>query len=128
MPDARRHDRRYLIRLTLALVGYGLLLALALAVHRSVPSPWDLIVMLAPTPALLAVAWAVWRYLREADEMLRRDVVESMAIAFGLGSILTFGYGLLQVAGAPQAPWLGVWVVYGGCWLLARLGLTLTRR
>ncbi len=128
MPDPRRHTRRYLVRLMAAIAAYAVLLPVALLLAPRVPAPWDLVVVLLPTPALVAVAWAVWRYLREVDEMLRRQVVESLALGFGLGSIATFGYGLLQFAGAPPAPWILVWAVYGAAWLMAAVVVRLRNR
>lgn len=104
MADPRRHARRYAVRFVIGIAAYAVLL-----------------VMLLPLPGVLVVAWALWRYLVESDEMVRRDQLVALALAFGLGSVITFTYGLLQLAGAPTLSWLWVWPVYGGCWLLARL-------
>ena len=68
----------------------------------------------------------VLRLLRETDELQRRITLEALAAAFALGSLLTFGYGLMQLAGAPPLSWMFVWPVYAACWLVT--GLIARRR
>ena len=121
MPDPRRHGRRYLVRLALAVVGYGVLLAGSLLIAQQLSGPGRIAVMLVPVPALLAVVWAVARYLREVDEMLRDRLLRSLALGFAIGSVLTFSYGLMQAVGAPEVPWTMVWPVYAVSWLVATL-------
>ncbi len=104
--------RRYAVRLTAAMSAYVVTVVAAALALPMVPAAF--------------VALAVLRYTREADEMQRRIVLESLAAAFALGSLLTFGYGLLQVAGAPDVSWMYVWPVYAGSWLL--FGLLARRR
>jgi hypothetical protein len=77
-------------------------------------------------PALVAVIWAVSAYLREADEFQSRSAVESLAIAFGGGSLTTFTYGLMQIVGAPELNWTFVWVVYALWWVIG--GVVVRRR
>ncbi len=113
--------RRYNRELTLALLGYAVLLVAALLLLGVAEGPWRYAAALLPVPAVAGVAWAVVRWVRGSDELQSRITTESMAIGFGLGSLLTFSYGLLQVAGAPEVSWLFVWPVYGACWLVGRL-------
>lgn len=119
MPDPRRHSRRYLLRLAVAIIGYAVLLTVALLVAHQLDGAARLAVMVVPVPALLAVVWAVWRYFREVDEMLRERLLHSLALGFGIGSVLTFSYGLMQTVGAPDVPWTMVWPVYAVSWLVA---------
>lgn len=113
-------SRRYAIRLGAAMASYAVLLVLAILwVNNATGSPWRFVAMALPVPALVAVVWAVVAYLREADEFQSRSTVESLAIAFGGGSLTTFTYGLMQIVGAPELNWTFVWVVYGVWWLIA---------
>lgn len=119
MPDPTRHTRRYLRRLVAAVLAYGVLLTVALLVAGQLSGVPKILIMLVPVPALLAVVWAVTGYLRGVDEMLRERLLHSLALGFGIGSVLTFSYGLMQSAGAPALPWTLVWPVYAASWLVA---------
>ncbi len=121
MADPTRHAKRYAVRFVIGIALYALLLVAAVLAAPQLEGTARMLVMLLPLPAILVVAWALWRYLLDSDEMVRRDQLVSIALAFGLGSILTFTYGLLQVAGAPAISWVWVWPVYAACWLIARL-------
>ena len=117
-----RAGRRYHLRLAVATVGYGVALLVATILLRVLASsPWRYAVMVLPLLPAIGIAWLVLRYLREADELQARIQLESLGAAFAAGSLITFGYGLMQVAGAPPVSWLFVWPVYGGCWLVASL-------
>ncbi len=118
--------RRYAVRLTAAMSAYVVTVVAAALALPLLPEPARYVVMALPMVPAAFVALAVLRYTREADEMQRRIVLESLAAAFALGSLLTFGYGLLQVAGAPDVSWMYVWPVYAGSWLL--FGLLARRR
>lgn len=54
-------------------------------------------------PGLLAFR-AYLRFLAEADELLRKIQLESIAFGFGCGVIAGLGYPLLERAGAPPVP------------------------
>jgi len=121
MADPNRHARRYARRFVIGITAYVVLLVAALLLAHLVDGVVRALVMLLPVPAIVVIAWALWRYLVDSDEMVRRDQLVSLAIAFGLGSVITFTYGLLQTAGAPAVSWLFVLPVYAFCWLAAVL-------
>ena len=124
--NARRAGRAYLWRFVPAMVGYVVLLLGALFLVQRFPAAWwRFPVMIVPLLPLLLVVRAVARYLVDADELQRRIQLEALAVAFGAGSVLSFGYGLLQTVGLPDLSWLWVWPVYAGCWLI---GLLVARR
>jgi predicted membrane-bound spermidine synthase len=58
----------------------------------------------AVAPNLLAVAAgaAYVRFLREADELIRRIQLEALAIGFATALFVGLGYALLEHAGAPE--------------------------
>jgi len=118
--------RNYVIRLGVGLAGYAVLLVGAIWVlNRFSDQWWRFIVAALPAVPLVLVARAVARYLGEVDELQSRIQLEALAFAFGAGSLLTFTYGLLQLAGLPPVSWMFVWPVYAGSWVF---GLILARR
>lgn len=121
MPDPNRHAKQYAKRFTLAMVTYAVLLVVAILAAGQLDGVARTLVMLLPLPGVLMVAWALWRYLVGSDEMIRHDQLVALALAFGLGSIITFTYGLLQLTGAPELGWIWIFPVYAGCWLVAHL-------
>jgi len=59
------------------------------------------LVAIAPNVFGIVGLFAYLRFLRMADELLRRIQLESLAIGFGAGVIFAMGYQLLELAGAP---------------------------
>jgi len=58
-----------------------------------------------PLPILLTLGGAVLafiRFLREADELLRKIQLEALGVAFGAGAVFTLGYRLCERIGAPR--------------------------
>ncbi len=55
------------------------------------------------------------------DELQRRIQIEAIAIGFGISLLVTMVYGLLGLAGLPQASWLYVAVVMVFSWLIGKL-------
>lgn len=114
-----RPARRYLRDLAIAIVVYCALLALSLfLIGRVSEGIVQWLVMIIPLPALVAVAVAVLRQIRGSDELESRITIEAMAIGFAIGSLATFTYGLLQIAGAPNLSWTLVWPVYAVGWII----------
>lgn len=121
MNKSRRAARAYRVRLFGSLCIYAVLLAVAIWAATMMPgSPWRFAVMALPVPALVATVWAVGRWVGESDEFESRQLMESLAIGFAGGSLLTFTYGLMQSVGAPPLNWMLVWPVYAACWLIGR--------
>lgn len=121
--SSSRAGRGYLVRLAIAIAAYAVALAVAGLALRVLPDagPWRYVVLALPLLPAAGVAVAVLRYLREADEMQRQIHLESLGAAFAAGSLITFGYGFMELAGAPPLSWLFVWPVYAACWLVASL-------
>lgn len=119
-PPIRAANRRYHLRLAAAIVAYAVVLAgVIVAVNTdAVRGPLRFVVVVLPLLPLLGVPAALSRWLRETDELQRRIALEGLAIGFAAGSILTFGYGFLQLVGAPDASWFFVWPVYALSWAI----------
>ncbi len=92
------------------MIAYTALLMVGVTVARAIPdSPWRYAAVLLPLPAVIAAAWALWRYVIEADELQSRLLLEGLGIAVAGTSISSFAYGMLQTVGAPALGW--VWVL-----------------
>ncbi len=62
--------------------------------------------LLAMIPIVLSVLLvnALLRFLRDADEFMRKVQLEGIAIGYGAGSIFLVGYHTLEHVGAPALP------------------------
>jgi hypothetical protein len=62
--------------------------------------------LLAAVPILVGVpaVGSILRFLREADEFMRKVQLEGIAMGFGAGAIFCMGYLVFERAGAPQLP------------------------
>ena len=110
---------QYLRRMTSAFVVYAAILAPSIPLIAAHPdAAWRFPLAIAPILPFVYGMFVYVRYLRLIDELQRRIAVEALAIAFGASAAITFGYGLLQLAGLPEPNWSFVWVVMGGCWIL----------
>lgn len=127
-PPIRAANRRYHLRLAAAILAYALVLAGVIVAINSdaVGGPLRFVVAGLPMLPLLGVPVALSAWLRETDELQRRTALEGLAIGFAAGSILTFGYGFLQLVGAPDASWFFVWPVYAASWAIG--GMIAQRR
>lgn len=64
------------------------------------PLIWSLVV--APNVIAIVAVFAYLRFLRMADELLRKIQLEGLALGFAAGVLVTAGYQLAEAAGAPQ--------------------------
>ena len=109
--------KRYAVRFTIGMVSYMILLGAALLVTNVAGNgAWRILLGLIPIPAVLFMAWAAVRFSREADEFARRQLTESLAIGFSVGSALVLSYGLLDSFGAPTLSWIWAFATYMMCW------------
>lgn len=116
MESARK---QYTRRMTAAFVAYAAVLAPSIPLISAYPdAAWRFPLAIAPILPFVFGILVYVRYLRSVDELQRKIALEALAIAFGASAAITFGYGLLQVAGLPAVNWSFVWVVMGGCWIL----------
>lgn len=84
--------------------------------------PLRVILALLPMIGGLGILNLVMRTYRQADELDRKIVAESIMFAFGVTALLTFSYGFLQTyVGAPDLSYFFVWPVLGGTWLVGSI-------
>jgi hypothetical protein len=68
--------------------------------------------LLATAPSILGIGLvrATLRFLRDADEFVRKVQLEGIAWGFGAGAVFCLGYSVLEQVGAPELP-IGVALV-----------------
>ncbi|WP_432559215.1 hypothetical protein [Granulicoccus sp. GXG6511] len=119
MTTQQRSSRAYLIRFLTAAVLYTVLILISLPLSQRQPEGSVLRYVLACLPVVgVAVGiWALWRYIREADEFQARKLLDSLAISVAGTILVTFCIGMIQTAGGPALPWvwvIPVWAVFFG--------------
>ena len=87
--------RRYLVRFFAAMASYCVLLPVALLVGRALTPPW-----------------------READELARGVMVESLAIGFAVGAPVVLVVGIFQVFGLAELSFMWAFAILMAGWLL----------
>lgn len=100
-PTDRRNSRRF-NAWALAWMTTFVLASLALSRQLVPAGPLRLAAALVPTALGLVVVWAYLRFLREADELVRKVQLEGAALGFGVGVVFMIGYRLLERVGAPH--------------------------
>ena len=92
-------NRRYVVRVLVAMVGYvaTLFLAEVLIDDRGITGPLAWLVALLPGLCVASVFWAIGRLLiEEKDEYLRSLLVRQMLVATGLTMVVATIYGFLE--------------------------------
>lgn len=111
----RKHDRsvgaagrRYTRRFVGAMIAYGLLLALVprLLDHAAPPAALRYLLAVLPAIPILAVVWALGRFLiEETDEVMRACMVQQLLWASAASLSLATLWGFLEaLGGAPHLP------------------------
>ena len=114
----RLPSRRCLVRALLIWGSYAGLVGISGWVVDANPgADWRYAVAVLPMIPVGFVLRDWLRMFRRSDELEQRIALESIAFAFGATALLTFTYGLLQLAGLPDINWLFVWAVMGSCWI-----------
>jgi hypothetical protein len=116
------YPREVVLRLVLS--GVVFLFVLLVAIYLLENEPRDTFSMvIAFAPAIPGLFFFVFMAdaISRLDELQRRIQVEAIAIGFGISLLLTMVYGLLGLAGLPQASWLYVSFIMIFSWLVGKL-------
>jgi hypothetical protein len=81
----------------------------------------QIIIVLVPIIPGIWLIVSLGRAIASLDELQRRIQLEAIAIGFGISGMLALTYGLLGMAGIPQASWIYVPVVMVLGWFLGKL-------
>jgi len=120
---ATRACRRYNVEFGVAMATY----LLAVYVSRKLlygpmqhtNEGWQLTIALLPLIPVILMFAAIIRLVRGTDELLRRIIVDSLAIAGGMTALLAVTYGLIE---GDRRPHLSAWWTYSTfmiAWLIA---------
>ena len=80
------------------------------------PSAWLLAMI--PVALSLPAVFACLRFIREADEFMRKVQLDGIAIGFAAGFVFCLGYHTLEHVGAPHLPMLLATVPLGFGWAI----------
>ena len=103
--DYTPRDKENMQRYVLAVVAWTTSFAVAtvlLRFNRDALGPVAYAVAVIPTLFGIGVIYSYVRFLREADELVRRVHLEALAVGFGVGMLFMMGYRLFERVGAPK--------------------------
>jgi len=83
------------------------------------PLVWFLVA--APNLIAIVAVLAYLRFLRMADELLRKIQIEGLALGFAAGVLVSLGYQLAETAGAPRLETDHIIVVMIFSWMTGQL-------
>lgn len=78
-------------------------------------------ILVTPMIGFGLMIWAIARHMARIDEYMRRQMLETFAIAAAITAGLSFTYGFLETAGFPRLSMFTVWMVMGGSWGLVAI-------
>ncbi len=116
----RRNQYRFIAWLMAWAVSF-LAATWTLQANLGLSSPVSWLVAVAPNVFGIGALFAYLRFLRMADELLRKIQLEGLALGFGAGVVFAVGYQLLDRAGAPQLQVSDPVVVMMVGWALGQL-------
>lgn len=119
-----RTDVRNLGRFNLWMMSWAVSWVAGLVVLRSAwaGNPalrWGAVAL--PVAMALAAILAYLRFLRDADELLRKIHLEGMAYGFGVAFVLSTAAPLVERAGAPPLPGSVLWALMVVGWAIGQL-------
>ncbi len=118
--EQRAARRRFRYRFVAALAVYvGLVYLADFIVDANPEAHWRYAVALLPVlPVAFCVVDSIRYHNQLLDELHQRIQLEAVAFAFFGTVVITFGYGLLELAGLPSIGWAWAWVLMGALWLI----------
>lgn len=97
--------RRYSVRFLSAMAVYSALLVLMVPLVRRVDPFWaKALLALVPIVPIVVALSELLRFVGSLDELERRIQFEAVATAAILTCLLTFAWGMLEIAGLPKLP------------------------
>jgi energy-converting hydrogenase Eha subunit A len=117
MKHEKKVTRAYHRDLGLSIVVYVVLLVSAIHFGRPMAEGWlRTAILVTPMIGFGLMIRAMARHLARIDEYMRRQMLETFAIAAAITAGLSFTYGFLETAGFPRLSMFTVWVVMGASW------------
>lgn len=114
-------NRRYAVEFAISMIAYMVILVVSMnAINHGVTPQLKWVFALLPLVPIAFVFAAVVRYVGSIDELQRRILIESLALAAGVTALLGITYGFLEVAGLPR---LSAWWAYAAvmvAWIISQ--------
>jgi hypothetical protein len=113
--------RTYFWEFSLSLAAYTVVIILSrsyLNTHH-LDNPWRTLIAVSPVIPVCFLFAAIVRYILATDELLRRMIVSSLALAGGATALLAVTYGLIEGEGFP---FISAWWSYSTfmtSWIIA---------
>ncbi len=117
-------DRQNQYRFVVWLFGWSITFVLAAQLLKRDPglAPWlKWAVAILPSAIGIGVVRSYLRFLRMADELMRKVQLDGLAIGFGAGVLFVAGYPLLVGAGAPRLDMSDTMLVMMVAWAFGQL-------
>lgn len=116
-PPAARYFARFGAGMAIYLIG----LFVVVPMTRGGASAASWLPALLLIPGVIVIAWAVIRFYIEADEMGKKELGESFAWAFGIGTPIVCTIGILEAFGMPQLSNMVSFVIFMAAWLVGSI-------
>jgi hypothetical protein len=111
----KRVARAYFNEIATAFALYGILLVASIRFGRPLQDGvLRTAILLLPMVGFGLVIRAVARHIARIDEYQRRQILETLGLAFGITAAVTFSYGFLETAGFPRLSMFAVFMVMAG--------------
>ncbi|WP_026927907.1 hypothetical protein [Granulicoccus phenolivorans] len=109
----QRSNRNYGVRFGGSALVYTVLILVSIPLAEQFrDSPVRFVIVSLPIIGIAGGIWALWSYLREADEFQVRKLLEALAFSIALTVLVTFTYGMWELVGAPRLSMVWVTAVW----------------
>ncbi len=117
----KKINRVYMREMAIALFLYIALLVVSITLGRGMEhGALRTAFLSSPVIGLIVGGWAIARHAQRVDEFMRKEGLESIAIAALLTAGITFTYGFLETAGLPKLSMFCVLPLMCSLWGLVR--------
>jgi hypothetical protein len=99
---ANQAGRRYAVEFGVSIVAYVIVIFLSRLLWHAASGGWQVAIALVPLVPIAFVVAAMARYLGGTDELQRRKIVDSLALAGVATALLALSYGLMEGEGLPR--------------------------
>jgi hypothetical protein len=118
-PPVKYAGRSYLIEFSLAMALYvGVILVRPWLVAHAPNVAWTDMAKIAPALPVWLIFAVAWRHYRRIDEFEKRKFLQTLAVAFGVGSCLIVTYSFLEDAGLPPLAITWAWPTLAASWIV----------
>jgi len=117
MPPVKLAPRRYVIEMFIVMSVYvGLITGRPYLLSQTHQPLLEHAIEISPALPIWVVFFVVVRYYRRIDEFQQRQLLETLALCFGLAAAFLASYSFFEDAGAPHLSTVWVWPIMGVIW------------